>query len=790
MATLEDQITQVFEKFYYVTYSSEKLKNKTNDFSYPEIELKYNFPKQKEDSIIERIYPFCFPNLELYTTQNEPIKELYTFVLTDLDGSRLHSHCLLFCPNSTNKKPESLIFVSKLTQINFFTTLLGLVSLKKAFNSSHFDLFLKSIRSSAVPQLGETFKVSIPRSLSIPNDFFEYTRPNTLLGGINTKDLFTIFDSKQLICLFAALLFERRVIFTSDSLTKLTTTIYSFVGLLYPFEWAHALIPIIPSNMIHACCAPFPYIIGIHKSLLSKAEDVIEEECVYADLDTREVEMDPVDLVLLPSRLATKLMDSIKKHRKKLKASGEFDQGLILREFLNFFVSIFYDYESHFQMNETNNEFEFDFESFKKKKNKSIKRFLLAFSQTQMFESFFRNKEMQMKNQKDDTNSFFVDMVNQYKQTENNNSGSNFLKGLWKRKNSIKKQDRKEIGLDKDKDTENENENENKNEKESENENKNEKKKDDKEIEIEKGKNEKHKDNKTETTPVEETTTTTSSRNRRKNTVSEKFKGFFNRNKKSLQLEFEEVEEEEEQEEEKVEDERLLSVIQGFWSGNKNKFKESRFSKRKRKNSNTKNKPKNHKRNDDLKNIRSQASLKLIEKFENLSLQNEQRNQTLTRNSKNKNYKHSNNKYTNNKYIPRKFSQNKTQKTIKKIENNSNNNNNSTKNNKTRFNLNNQKQNIKFSKIASNLGWKSNKTEEEKQRELEKKKQKDLEKKKEMERKKQRDLERRRELERRRQNEIEKKKNKKKKRNKKKWKEKSKEILKEEENWKGEGRMD
>jgi hypothetical protein len=57
----------------------------------------------------------------------------------------------------------------------------------------------------------------------------------------------------------------------------LSNTIQAFETLLYPFNWPHTFIPVLPSYLIEMCDAPTPFLIGLMRSnikLLSKYKGI------------------------------------------------------------------------------------------------------------------------------------------------------------------------------------------------------------------------------------------------------------------------------------------------------------------------------------------------------------------------------------------------------------------------------------------------------------------------------------------------------------------------------------
>lgn len=71
-----------------------------------------------------------------------------------------------------------------------------------------------------------------------------------------------------MIAVFAAMLAERRMIFTSQRLDRLSSCVQAANAFLYPMVWQHIFIPILPLKMKDILCAPMPYLIGVPEAVL------------------------------------------------------------------------------------------------------------------------------------------------------------------------------------------------------------------------------------------------------------------------------------------------------------------------------------------------------------------------------------------------------------------------------------------------------------------------------------------------------------------------------------------
>lgn len=84
----------------------------------------------------------------------------------------------------------------------------------------------------------------------------------------NLNLYYNFVDPKNMIAVFAAMLAERRIIFTSRRLDRLSSCVQAANAFLYPMVWQHIFIPILPMKMKEFLCAPMPYLIGVPEAVL------------------------------------------------------------------------------------------------------------------------------------------------------------------------------------------------------------------------------------------------------------------------------------------------------------------------------------------------------------------------------------------------------------------------------------------------------------------------------------------------------------------------------------------
>lgn len=82
-----------------------------------------------------------------------------------------------------------------------------------------------------------------------------------------------------MIAVFAAMLAERRIIFTSQRLDRLSSCVQAANAFLYPMVWQHIFIPILPLKMKEILCAPMPFLIGVPEAVLETVCNTIRKIC-------------------------------------------------------------------------------------------------------------------------------------------------------------------------------------------------------------------------------------------------------------------------------------------------------------------------------------------------------------------------------------------------------------------------------------------------------------------------------------------------------------------------------
>ena len=68
---------------------------------------------------------------------------------------------------------------------------------------------------------------------------------------------------------------EKSVVFVSENLGVLTSSVLGISKLLQPFHWPHVIVPVLPTSLYEILDAPVPLILGMQSSLPLKYKHLI-----------------------------------------------------------------------------------------------------------------------------------------------------------------------------------------------------------------------------------------------------------------------------------------------------------------------------------------------------------------------------------------------------------------------------------------------------------------------------------------------------------------------------------
>ncbi|XP_050961273.1 DENN/MADD domain containing 2Db [Labeo rohita] len=393
------------------------LRKKRNEEGY-EPHITYQFPKrevmgrlqrEEEEKCMKAAHLFCFPEGINWAPLTEYRSETFSFVLTEVDGSRRNGYCRRLLPDGRGARvPEAYCIISRVACFGLFSKIFDEVEKRRQISKAMIYPFMQSLREAPLPAPGNTVTISsfIPDA---GTEIISLTRPvESWLEHVDFRSLFRCLNHEEVLMVFAAVVMERRIIFISEELSTLSQVLHAVTALLYPFVWQHTFISIVPTVLIDVCAAPTPYLLGVQKNMLDLLTD--DSDLMIVDLspgaETKFITRMGDEESLLPAKLKEELLSCLS--ARKHDASTEELNSLVSEAFLSIFIKTVGHFSHH--VKKSGNTRLFHKKSFLKAvEHKSHLNFVKLFIQTQMFDLFIQEEETQP-----NPNAFFHRKVSEY----------------------------------------------------------------------------------------------------------------------------------------------------------------------------------------------------------------------------------------------------------------------------------------------------------------------------------------------------------------------------------------
>ncbi|XP_028387058.1 DENN domain-containing protein 1B isoform X2 [Phyllostomus discolor] len=332
----------------------------------------WKFPEDFGDQEVLRGVPkFCFPFDVERVSQNQ-VGQHFTFVLTDIDSKQRFGFCRL-----TSGGRTCLCILSYLPWFEVYYKLLNtLADYLAKEQENDLNVTLRALYDHPVP------KANSPVNLSVHSCFIapDLAGLPTIPESRNLTEYFVAVDANNMLQLYASMLHERRIIVTCSKLSTLTACLHGSAALLFPMFWQHIYIPVLPPHLLDYCCAPMPYLIGIHSSLIERVKNKSLEDVVMLNVDTNTLESPFNDLINLPSDVVSAL-----KHKLKKQSTATGDG--VARAFLRAQAALFGSYRDALRY-KPGEPVTFCEESFVKHRSGPMKQFLETAVNLQLFKQF------------------------------------------------------------------------------------------------------------------------------------------------------------------------------------------------------------------------------------------------------------------------------------------------------------------------------------------------------------------------------------------------------------------
>ncbi|XP_051664708.1 DENN domain-containing protein 2D [Manacus candei] len=370
-----------------------------------EPKISYQFPKrenllkgqrEEEERLLTAIPLFCFPDGNNWAPVTEFPSETFSFVLTNVDGSRKIGYCRRLLPSGRGVRlPEVFCIISCLGCFGLFSKILDEVEKRRQISMAVIYPFMQGLRESPFPAPGKsvTIRSFIPES---GTELIELTRPvDARLEHVEFQALLQRLSPDLILHIFASAVLERRLIFLAEELSVLSQCIHAVAALLYPFTWAHTYIPVVPECLLDTVCCPTPFMVGIQLRHLERVLEQPMEEALMVDLCQGKIIRAVGDEEqILPVKLQNEMLTALTKHNYNNNVlTSEQVNALVSEAFLHFFVRLVGHYPAHIKWGR-GGAGAFQERSFcKAPGSKSCRRFLKRFVKTNMFSLFVEEAE-------------------------------------------------------------------------------------------------------------------------------------------------------------------------------------------------------------------------------------------------------------------------------------------------------------------------------------------------------------------------------------------------------------
>ena len=381
---------QLFD--YVLVVSSKKNQDPYITFQFP--------PKfdQTANTLLESIPQFCFPD-QSSSSSSFKHGETFSFVLTSDKGARSYGFCRMI-QTAKMEHPEVCCIVSPFGLFTLYTQILEEVQFQRQFSPSAVFSFLKTLLSKQLPRPTESVNVSFfsnGGNGGIRNVTLTRSGDSAIHEHVELHTLFQTLDVKISVQLLTYLLFEKQLVLCSKSLSTLSSSCHCLISLMYPFEWDHTLIPVLPTKLTDVLCLPTPFLLGIFPSVLPELEDLPIEEVSIFDLDNQVW----IQKSELPCQIPRQVINQVEGSLKQVLSLTSQKNGLrdaqneiITEIFVQMYLLLMGHFENHYILDDGVPIVSYR-PFYKGSTSKEQKSFLKIFATTQAFQKFTTTRKQQ-----------------------------------------------------------------------------------------------------------------------------------------------------------------------------------------------------------------------------------------------------------------------------------------------------------------------------------------------------------------------------------------------------------
>ncbi|RXG59352.1 DENN domain-containing protein 1A [Armadillidium vulgare] len=250
-----------------------------------------------------------------------------------------------------------------------------------SFNCGDLWSFLKCLYQTPVPSPGTKFTIDYcddKQNVQTTSLYLRYQK-------INLSEYYNAVDVKNMMLIFASMLNERRIIVTSERVSRLSACVQAANSLIYPMSWQHIFIPVLPQHLLDYLNAPMPFLIGVAWNLMLKVRQEELGDVVILNADTNEVDTPFADLQNIPEEVVSSL-------KKNLSPANNLIGDSVARAFLRAVVQLIGNYREALQFRESDRKITFNREKFVTQRPPHFQPFVRKMLELQIFSQFIEER--------------------------------------------------------------------------------------------------------------------------------------------------------------------------------------------------------------------------------------------------------------------------------------------------------------------------------------------------------------------------------------------------------------
>ncbi|XP_076353005.1 DENN domain-containing protein 1B-like isoform X1 [Tachypleus tridentatus] len=335
------------------------------------------FPENyNEKEILKSVPSFAYP-----CEYNNNTVQHFSFVLTNIDSKWTFGFCR-HTPNS----PTCHVLLSALPwHETFYAVLNNIVDLANREEAGDLWRFLEALYHLTVPEPGYQLHVVYnDGTKKFVTQCPDHHKLPSVPGNRNLAEYVNAIDVTNMTIIFASMLHERRILITSNKLNRLSSCVQAANALIYPMNWQHIFIPVLPNHLLDYLSAPMPFLIGVPAVTMARVKQAELGELVILNADSNKIETPFDDLQTLPPEIVSNLKRNLRN------PSNTLGDG-VARGFLRALVQLIGGYREALKM-KMGERISFDPDAFIQSRPNSMQQFLEKMLHLQIFQQFIEDR--------------------------------------------------------------------------------------------------------------------------------------------------------------------------------------------------------------------------------------------------------------------------------------------------------------------------------------------------------------------------------------------------------------